>query len=271
MLRNLSGLMALAVLVLVPLAVHAGNPNPGVLPPQSSAFGQTYGEWAGDWWNWALQFPAATCPLLDTTGEFGHLGQTGNVWFLAGNFGGVSHRAISVPTGKALFFPLINVVRATPEAIIRGGGDPTGMTHEEKEAFLRNLANATTDLTSSLVAHVDGVALQDLFDYRAESPPGGFLLHIPAGSVAIPSYAAGDHDPAVADGYWLMLAPLSKGKHQIHFSSARPGFSLDVTYDLSVGGGRSAEAVPEPSSVAMLGLGAVGLVAYGWRWRRKRS
>ncbi len=30
-------------------------------------------------------------------------------------------------------------------------------------------------------------------------------------------------------------------------------------------------AVPEPSSVALLGIGALGLVGYGWRRRRRTA
>jgi len=62
-------------------------------------------------------------------------------------------------------------------------------------------------------------------------------------------HAPGDHDPAVADGYWLMLAPLSPGEHQVHFSSGRPGFSLDVTYDLTI--------IPSSSSIALIAIGGV--------------
>jgi len=61
-----------------------GNPNPGVLPPDGTAWGMTYGEWGAAWWNWALSSPFETNPLTDTTGEFCHTNQAGNVFFLAG-------------------------------------------------------------------------------------------------------------------------------------------------------------------------------------------
>ena len=41
------------------------------------------------------------------------------------------------------------------------------------------------------------------------------------------------YGPAAADGYYLMLAPLSRGEHEIHFSAA--GF-LDVTYTITIKG-----------------------------------
>jgi len=39
-------------------------------------------------------------------------------------------------------------------------------------------------------------------------------------------------------GWYLMLEPLSRGQHTIHFSATIPGFgdfSFDVTYHLNVG------------------------------------
>ena len=46
-------------------------------------------------------------------------------------------------------------------------------------------------------------------------------------------------DPAVTDGYWILLAPLRKGAHVIEIRSARnlplPAFTLEVIYDLTVG------------------------------------
>jgi len=32
--------------------------NPGVLPPNSHAFGMTYNEWSAKWWQWAVNIPA---------------------------------------------------------------------------------------------------------------------------------------------------------------------------------------------------------------------
>ena len=40
--------------------------------------------------------------------------------------------------------------------------------------------------------------------------------------------------PAMTDGIWLMLPPPKPGQHTIHFTAHRSGFSLDVTYHLTV-------------------------------------
>ena len=59
---------------------------------------------------------------------------------------------------------------------------------------------------------IDGVPVQNVRAYRASSP-GPFILTYPDNSVVgVPS---GSYFPNVADGYWLMLAPLSKGGHTI--------------------------------------------------------
>lgn len=260
MLRQSATAVVLFSLVLAASSADAGNPNPGVLPPHSNAFGKTYGEWAGEWWNWGLQFPSATNPIMDTTGEFGHLGQEGPVWFLAGNFGGTTQRQLTVPTGKALFFPIVNTIwlATTP-----------GETEEE----IRAGANADIDGTSVLECTVDGIPLEGLFDYRAESPPGGFVLYVAGGSVLTEwGFEPGDYPyPTVADGYWLMLAPLSKGEHDIQFHGVKGDFGLDVTYDLNVVGGKAAHGVPEPSAIALASFGLLGVAAYGWRRRRRMN
>jgi hypothetical protein len=38
---------------------------PGVVPANEILFGHTYGDWAAQWWEWALSMPAAANPLLD--------------------------------------------------------------------------------------------------------------------------------------------------------------------------------------------------------------
>jgi hypothetical protein len=53
--------------------------------------------------------PSSTNPMLDNTGAFGHLGQQGPVWFLAGVWGGGSaERFCAVPKRKHILFSILN-------------------------------------------------------------------------------------------------------------------------------------------------------------------
>lgn len=203
-----------------------------IFPLSSKPYGRSYGEWAGAWWNWALQFPYASDPITDDTGADGGRGQSGPVWFLAGTFGGTAERTLAVPVGKALFVPLFNGSWWFPLDV------PT-------EAEARAAVTAQIDGATGLQCEIDGVAVQNPFHYRAASPPGGYTQILPEGSMMTDTsffqdvfgvdfaYPAGETG-AVADGYWLMLAPLPPGAHDIHIASAAPGFSLDVTYHLNV-------------------------------------
>src|SRR5436190_6645283 len=58
------------------------------------------------WWQWVFETSASENPLTDTTGQFAAVNQSGRVWFLACNPGGTTARTITVPSGKALFFPI---------------------------------------------------------------------------------------------------------------------------------------------------------------------
>src|SRR5678816_1415471 len=90
-----------AVLLLVSNVCHAVEP----IPVTQKAFGKTYPQFAAGWLEWALASPVSTNPILDNDGSFGAIGQSGKVWYLAGNFGGTTTRSLAVPSGTALFFP----------------------------------------------------------------------------------------------------------------------------------------------------------------------
>jgi hypothetical protein len=67
-------------LSVLPVSAGQGNKgNPGVIPPQASSHGQSYGEWAAAWWQWVLSVPADHNPALDLTGADAAQGQSGPV------------------------------------------------------------------------------------------------------------------------------------------------------------------------------------------------
>jgi hypothetical protein len=220
----------------------AGNPNPGVLPINSKAFGKSYGDWGAAWWSWALGVPAATNPILDPDGSFGAIDQSGKVWFLAGTFGGSAERTVSVPKGKAIFFPLINSVWWAPEDLAFAafvadtilGIDPDTLTDEELIRLLANFQVTFEEL--SMTCTIDGHPLEDLEQYRAESAAFEIEDTDLLDDLGVP---ISEDNLAVAAGYWIMLAPLTPGEHEIIFTVESENvlfgtFNLDVTYHITV-------------------------------------
>jgi hypothetical protein len=164
--RNQTGLIALMPLALVAalLTLAAGpaaraDDKANVLPPNSHAFGKTYDEWSAVWWQWALSVPADHNPLLDTTGADAAQGQSGPVWFLAGSFAGTAERTVSVPTGKALFFPIINNLWVSTEP-----------TDPQDAAGIRAIVEPPADAETDLACEIDGVSVKNLRRFRTESP-----------------------------------------------------------------------------------------------------
>jgi hypothetical protein len=104
---------------------------------------------------------------------------------------------------------------------------------------IRRLANTGIDVFTALAVTIDGDAVVDPFAYRTQSPPGGFQLPFGPlmGDFGFPP-TPDPRDPAVADGYWMLLSPFSRGEHVINIRSSAPNFTLDVTYTLTVGPSR---------------------------------
>jgi hypothetical protein len=224
----------------------ARNPNPRVIPVRARAHGKSYGDWGAEWWKWALGIPAGVNPVTDETGEHCDEGQSGSVWFLAGTFGGGATRHCTVPAGKTIFLPLLNYVLWTPEDLAYA--DSIGVPGATTEEKFRTLMDAFLDHATSLSCAVDGVSLNNLFDYRAASSPGTFPLMLgPDNVLAGFGYADGLREEAAADGYMLLLAPLTPGEHTIVSSASLTcnaaecfgqEFSFEVTpvtYHLTVG------------------------------------
>jgi hypothetical protein len=217
-----SGFLAISLLVITGLPQAAQN----LVPPNANAYGLGYDKLAANWTEWAMAIPLATNPILDPDGSYATLGQSGKVWFLAGTANGPAIRTVTVPTGTALFFPIVNYFWVnTPEF----GDDPWSPL---QEAYARNVLAYYIDMTEDLVLEVDGKLVPDVYG-RLRVPSTVGICMFPEDNF----YGGnpGAHE-CVADGFWALVPPLSAGSHVIHFSGRieESGFALDVTYNITV-------------------------------------
>lgn len=219
-----------AVLLAAGLAIgSAAAPAKGatVLSPRAKAYGKSYGQWSAAWWQWALAHPVTGHPFVDDPAFDVASGQSGPVWFLATPFGTVERTCV-IPAGKALCVGLLNAEASAAEGL--------GATEEEQRETARFLADHIRNVTCS----IDGVPVNKLESYRVSSSQ--FTFEAPSPWIF---GEQGGSSTAVADGYFLMLAPLTPGVHtlriqgEFHFSVEEGDpfdfdAAADVTYQLQV-------------------------------------
>ncbi|MBV8709946.1 MAG: hypothetical protein JO182_26105 [Acidobacteriaceae bacterium] len=238
--KQFSATTSSALLCAIVLAVALSTPARGdddrvtVFPlgSQPGVDRLTYEDLSARWWQWVLTIPVPSNPTTDTTGANCYFGQTGRVFFLAGNNSNLPAvtRNCVVPSGKILFFPIINVECSNVEP-------PPFFGKNERQ--LRACADEFMDGTqlSSLKLTINNKALvKNLSAFRVQSPlftytvPANNLQGVPEGTAAT----------SVSDGFWIM-AELSPGDYTIHFegqivSGPGAGSSQNVTYKLKVVG-----------------------------------
>ena len=260
------GPLVLAVLLLIwgtppVLAATQGGGKPIVVfQPGSRPYGKTFGEWSAEWWKWAYSVPVDENPLFDETGENAAQGQSGQVFYLAGvfNVSGSATRSVTVPPGKALFFPLINNEwdNYCPPV------DPP-----MDESQLLGLVNENLDMVTDLFCEVDGASIPELFAYRVTS--SSFDVTFPDNNLfqlfGCDHMTAGTYSGFVSGGYYIMLSPLPKGLHTIRFGGSvgdPPFFTLDITYHLLVAPPEEAGPGPILASVMPNPLNPEAMLRY---------
>jgi hypothetical protein len=231
--------IALLLVVVVTLFVarsRSAQRAPVVLENGKAHYGKTYPEWANAWLRWYYEAPqradGCVMPDIDMTGEHCGFGQQEpDVFFLAGTRGGkVVRTACVVPRGRAIFFPIIVFM-----------SDNAGMTVADQRNDEQRAAQVRgeIDRARGVAATIDGVGI-DVTKLR--SGPTQATYTFPAepnfytctGTKGVEGSFVGSYD-----GYFVMLAPLSPGPHEISFRAtvARAtgmDFVIDVTYRLRV-------------------------------------
>jgi hypothetical protein len=197
-----------------------------IFPPDTMPYNMTYGEWSAKWWQWILSIPTENNPLNDDNGRNCAVEQSGPVWFLVGTTGGLIERTCTIPGGSAILIPVINGECSYAEYPSFGS-----------ESELRSCAITQMDKATQLKARIDGVDVTDLNTYRFQSPlfnltlPENNIFGLPAGTTE-----------AVADGFWILLEPLTAGNHEIQFggglvdvsTTGTVNFATEAVYHITI-------------------------------------
>ena len=213
--------LSIAITVVFAMTAEASfaspNPSGGPMP---------YARLAAEWWQWALETPTTDNPLLDNFGVSCGVNQKGKYWFLAGTFGGDAERSCIVPSGKSLFFPVVNLVYG---AYLN---DPPGT---KRIGYMRSLISSIADCTD-VSATLDDTHVAIVHE---RSIP--FVLHLPADNIlgATPDLVKNLMiTPSVDEGDYVLLNPLSPGPHTIVFNNTpvppNCTFKSKVIYHLNI-------------------------------------
>jgi hypothetical protein len=205
-----------------------------VVPPQGVLLQKIYSYLSAAWWKRFIELPLEGNPFFDSTGDLVGAGQTGPLWFVAAPIsdfvGGPYERHYTVPGRTSLFIAILNAECSSLEG---GPGDPF---YGGTEAEQRACANQFADYIQDVFFEIDGVPVRNIEAHRVESPQFRFTAPDP-NILGFP----GGEGTAVADGYFVLLAPLSVGEHTIHYGGRFVGtpfgdFGSDVTDHITVEG-----------------------------------
>jgi hypothetical protein len=220
------------ILALAPISTGAVEPVPPAGTPygvDEKPFGMSLAEWEAAWNEWFYSIPKASSPMTGGRGKLSGVGQRMPVWFLPTFDPGDHTFSQNIPSGYALFVPVLNEVHAD-----YGTSVLASFTEGQAKFITKEL-----DQLPVPGVDIDGVSVPDLARYRAQTPMFSFLL--PEGNLFGRDVPSGStlHMQAIAEGYNLLVPPLSAGKHVIHtqamlFGDKNAIVPVNTTYQLIV-------------------------------------
>jgi hypothetical protein len=192
----------------------AGAPPaaPGFLPPTANAHGYSLTDLATAWLAWGFGTPSDVNPLVNLRCEQSALDP--RIWFLPASIGGQGTSTCYVPQGS--FLVLLALAFECSEA--EGNGSTLAeLTACNEENFEPNTVEVTFKDTT----------VRNLEDYIVTTR----MVMLPAYNLFGP-----DPTPSLMKGYFMVLAPMSRGVHTLHASGEFPAFPFQagVTYTIVV-------------------------------------
>ena len=197
------------------------------------------------WTKWAYSKPAEDSPLIGSY-EGGDKCDGRPVsptpgkkktWFLAGTPDGrVVERTCTVPVGRRLFFPLVSATFFITE--------PGETKEQARQAVTDFIREVLKDPDLSIEVTVDGKEVKSKRIDRARTR--FFNVTFPEDNIFAEFGVERGKYETISNGLWVLLPPLSKGEHTIHWEVSAPNVDLDpstagikgffqnVTYHLTV-------------------------------------
>ena len=197
-------------------AAEEGHHAP-VFAPRSSPFGESYRQWATEWLQRVAGTPTPTNPFLhpDNCGP----GPNPHAWFLAGALDGAETANCTVPEHKGLLI--------SPLGNFCSGATNNVFTFRK----LRDCAFVGLDQVTAVRLRIDGRSVRHPNRFFIVSRK--FRFDIPSDNIfGVP----GQTTPAVVIGDFIMIRPLTEGRHTIVAYAAGPfpqGFAK-ITYHIHV-------------------------------------
>jgi hypothetical protein len=188
------------------------------------------------WWEWVLAIPPEDNPLVDETGENCDVDQSGPIWYLAGTTGGSAERECTIPEGKDILFPIVNVFcsEVTDEEFIKQiiNTMEEDIPPSQLKRGLIGCAEFFMDQVDILEVTIDGEEVANLEDFRVQSPI--FKIAYPEDNVYGVETTT-EPQKSLSDGFWILLEGLEPGEHTIESTGGISGvFETSVTYHLTI-------------------------------------
>ena len=201
-----------------------------VFPPTAHPYGKSYGEWTEVWLQQFYNtFDCANNGWNNPANVLFY--QSGPVYILAGVAEVGGSVSITVPHGKALLFPLVNVWWNMCPGEVPGPGQTVA------EYLLTNTTNLLNSAgVTNLSVTVDGSPVSNMSSYKIDARLFEYTGN--QAWVDCDPCTTGDPQPVAMAGYFAIIKPLSKGQHAVHYHMEAPGWGptvvQDATYNITV-------------------------------------
>lgn len=218
-----------------------------IYPPHAHVRDESVQHLVADWWTRVFQThvhgadgTTVTHPML-TNGDTTASGRFDGVSFLYGTFGGSATHTATVPTDTPIFVPVLPIEFSNFDTPNPDGSLPGTYTAAQLRDMAAQAALPAQGPGGEVHVIVDGQAVPNVASHREVT--GVFSYVLPNDNVDQFFFndlsLKGRVSPVVADGYYVLLKPLSPGQHTITFGGTTPGGSLgplnvNVTYTIDV-------------------------------------